>query len=76
MPQKEEDLKKEIERLKKELEELKKKVPKEKEEEVISKEKLVELIDETEQAIKKAFSVIENTIIGALEGAKKSLKSK
>ena len=76
MAQKEDELKKEIEELKKQLEELRKQLKEEGKEEILTKEKLVEIIDETEGVIKKAFSIIEGTIIGALEGAKKSLKSK
>ena len=69
-----EELMKEIERLKKELEELKKKTQEHSEEKMIGKEKVVEILDETENIIKKAFSVVEGAIIGAIEGAKKNLK--
>ncbi len=69
-----EELMKEIERLKKELEELKKKTQEHPEEKMIGKEKVVEILDETENIIKKAFSVVEGAIIGAIEGAKKNLK--
>ncbi len=69
-----EELKKEIERLKKELEELKKRAEEHPEEKMIGKETIVEILDETENIIKKAFSVIEGAIIGAIEGAKKNLK--
>jgi cell division septum initiation protein DivIVA len=69
-----EELLKEIERLKKEVEQLKKKTKEEKEEKMIGKETVVEILDETENIIKKAFSVLEGAIIGAIEGAKKNLK--
>ncbi len=69
-----EELKQEIERLKKELEELKKKTQESGEEKMIGKETVIEILDETENIIKKAFSVIEGAIIGAIEGAKKNLK--
>jgi len=69
-----EELKKEIERLKKELEALKKKTEEHPEEKMIGKEKVVEILDETENIIKKAFSVVEGAIIGAIEGAKKNIK--
>ena len=68
-----EELKKEIERLKKEMEELKKEVEKE-EEHKMDKEKVVEVLDSTENLIKKAFSLVEGAIIGAIEGAKKNIK--
>jgi len=67
----------EIESLKRELEELKK-TGKEKEEdegkELVDKEKIVSLIDHTENLIKKTFSILEGAIIGSLEGIKKNLK--
>ncbi len=69
-----EQLKKEIERLKKEMEELKKEVEKEEKEGHLDKEKVVEVLDTTENLIKKAFSLAEGAIIGAIEGAKKNIK--
>jgi hypothetical protein len=67
----------EIETLKKELEELKgcNEGKEEKgEKELIDKEKIVDMIEQTENLIKKTFSILEGAIIGSLEGIKKNLK--
>ncbi|WP_457638978.1 ATP-dependent protease [Persephonella sp.] len=67
-------LKQEIERLKQDLERLKMKTLEKSPGEMISKETAIKLLDETENIIKKTFSVLEGAIIGAIEGAKKNLK--
>jgi len=69
-----EKLKEEIERLKKELEKLRSSTEEKHPEELISKETVIKILDETENLIKKTFSVLEGAIIGAIEGAKKNLK--
>ncbi|WP_456400675.1 ATP-dependent protease [Persephonella sp.] len=69
-----EELKKEIETLRKEIESLKKRTEEESEGKVLSKETVIEILDETENLIKKTFSILEGTIIGAIEGMKKNLK--
>jgi len=65
-----EKLKLEIERLKSENEECEK----EKYDEKLSKEKMVEILNETEKIVKKTFSILEGTLIGAIEGLKKNIK--
>jgi len=67
-------LKQEIERLKQDLERLKMKTLEKSPGEMIKKETVIKLLDETENVIKKTFSVLEGAIIGAIEGAKKNLK--
>jgi len=67
-------LKQEIERLKQDLERLKMRTLEKSPGEMIKKETVVKLLDETENIIKKTFSVLEGAIIGAIEGAKKNLK--
>ncbi|MDQ7055236.1 MAG: ATP-dependent protease [Persephonella sp.] len=67
-------LKQEIERLKQDLERLKMRTLEKTPGEMISKETVVKVLDETENIIKKTFSVLEGAIIGAIEGAKKNLK--
>jgi len=68
-----EELKEEIEKLKLELERLKKEC-KEEDTSKIPKEQVIEILDETEKIIKKTFSVLEGTIVGAIEGLKKNIK--
>ena len=41
---------------------------------MMKKETVVKILDETEDIIKKTFSVLEGAIVGAIEGAKKNLK--
>ena len=67
-------LKQEIERLKQDLERLKMKTLEKSPGEMIRKETVIKVLDETESIIKKTFSVLEGAIIGAIEGAKKNLK--
>ncbi len=67
-------LKQEIERLKQDLERLKMRTLEKTPGEMISKEAVIKVLDETENIIKKTFSVLEGAIIGAIEGAKKNLK--
>ncbi len=69
-----EELKKEIEELKKQIQMLQQQTKAECEEKMVNKEKVVEILDETENVIKKTFSLIEGAIIGAIEGAKKNIK--
>jgi len=66
----------EIESLKKEIEELKSKCEEKDEEKkaFLEKDKVVEIIDQAEEMLKKTFSVLEGAIIGSLEGIKKNLK--
>ncbi len=80
MPQKSdnmEEIKAEIKKLHEEIKKLKselEKCEKEKEESKISRENLIEVLDETEKIVKKTFSILEGTIIGAIEGLKNNIK--
>ncbi len=67
-------IKQDLERLKQDLERLKIKTVPKSPTEMMKKETVVKILDETEEIIKKTFAVLEGAIIGAIEGAKKNLK--
>ncbi|HHG75005.1 MAG TPA: ATP-dependent protease [Persephonella sp.] len=67
-------IKQDLERLKQDLERLKLKTVPKSPTEMMKKETVVKILDETEEIIKKTFAVLEGAIIGAIEGAKKNLK--
>ena len=67
-------IKQDLERLKQDLERLKLKTMPKSPTEMMKKETVIKILDETEEIIKKTFSVLEGAIIGAIEGAKKNLK--
>ncbi|WP_297455120.1 ATP-dependent protease [Persephonella sp.] len=67
-------IKQDLERLKQDLERLKLKTIERTPGEMIKKETVIKVLDETENIVKKTFAVIEGAIIGAIEGAKKNLK--
>ncbi|WP_293443462.1 ATP-dependent protease [Persephonella sp.] len=67
-------IKQDLERLKQDLERLKLKTVPKSPTEMMKKETVVKILDETEDIIKKTFAVLEGAIIGAIEGAKKNLK--
>ena len=67
-------IKQDLERLKQDLERLKLKTVPKTPTEMMKKETVVKILDETEDIIKKTFSVLEGAIVGAIEGAKKNLK--
>lgn len=78
-PQQEEEvnldvIKQDLERLKQDLERLKLKTIERTPGEMIKKETVIKVLDETENIVKKTFAVIEGAIVGAIEGAKKNLK--
>ncbi|NPA13055.1 MAG: ATP-dependent protease [Aquificae bacterium] len=69
-------LKQEIERLKQEIERLKMQASTNEKNplEAMKKETIIKLLDETEEVVKKAFSIVEGMLIGAIEGVKKNIK--
>ncbi len=69
-----EKLLEEIENLKREIENLKDCNKEKSSEEVLDKDKIINMIDQTENIIKKTFSIVEGAIIGSLEGIKKNIK--
>jgi len=67
-------IKQDLERLKQDLERLKLKTMPKSPTEMVKKETVIKILDETEDIIKKTFAVLEGAIVGAIEGAKKNLK--
>ncbi len=67
-------IKQDLERLKQDIERLKLKTVPKSPTEMMKKETVVKILDETEDIIKKTFAVLEGAIVGAIEGAKKNLK--
>ena len=68
-----EKLLQEIDELKKEIKKLKN--PEEEKVDILSKDKVIDILDKTENVIKGTFSILEGAIIGSIEGVKKSIEN-
>ena len=65
---------KEIDELKKEIEKLKGSEEGEKVD-ILNKDKVIDILNKTENVIKGTFSILEGAIIGSIEGIKKSIEN-